>query len=281
MKQPKRFTSSAAIARFQGAYGYSPAGCKPSRGVLTLPRPELFAWASGFHNAGFTLHFHAIGDDAMRASLDAIERARRSDGVSSQPDTIAHAQLINPVDVVRLGKDHINVAFTYAWGYTDPDYDITVVPFIDKVTGTGPAALHDPTFYYERNAYPTRSVKAAGATLIAGSDAPVDTRDPRPFINMQMALTRRFAGQPALNPSQAIGVNDVLDAYTINGARALGRGEDIGSIEVGKSADFILIDQDILGLAATGSADYIGKTKVLGTWFQGRRVFSAEGPDAK
>lgn len=152
--------------------------------------------------------------------------------MSSQPDTIAHAQFINPADVVRLGKDHINVAFTYAWSYTDPDYDITVVPFIDKVTGTGPRALHDPKFYYERNAYPTRSVKAAGATLIAGPDAPVDTRDPRPFTNMQMALTRRFAGQPALNPSQTIGINDVLDADTINGARALGRGDDIGSIRV-------------------------------------------------
>lgn len=281
IKHPKRFRSGAEIARFQRAHGYSPANCKASRGVLTLPRPELFAWASGFHNAGFTLHFHAIGDDAMRASLDAIERARRADGVSSQPDTIAHAQLIHPADVVRLGKDHINVAFTYAWGYTDPDYDITVVPFIDKVTGAGAGALHDPKFYYERNAYPTRSVKAAGATLIAGSDAPVDTRDPRPFTNMQMALTRRFAGQPALNPAQTIGINDVLDAYTINGARALGRGDDIGSIEVGKSADFILVDQDILGLAATGGADYIGKTKVLGTWFQGRQVFSSEGTDAK
>lgn len=280
-KHPQRFKSSAAIARFQRAHGYSPTSCKPSRGVLTLPRPELFAWASGFHAAGFTLHFHAIGDDAMRASLDAIERARRLDGVSSQPDTIAHAQLIHPADVLRLGKDHINVAFTYAWGYTDPDYDITVVPFIDKVTGTGSAALHDPRFYYERNAYPVRSVKEAGATLIAGSDAPVDTRDPRPFINMQMALTRRFTGQPALNPSQAIGINDVLDAYTINGARALGRGDDIGSLEVGKSADFILVDQDVLGLAATGGADYIGKTKVLGTWFQGRRVYSADGMSAQ
>ena len=273
---PEHFKSEAAIERFRHANGYAPVRCQPSRGVLTLPRPELFAWASGFHEAGFTLHFHAIGNDAVRASLDAIELARQQDGVSSQPDTIAHAQLVDPADVIRLGKNHIYLAFTYAWIYTEPDYDITVIPFIDKVTGSGPAALHEPAFYYEHNVYPVRSAKAAGATLIAGSDAPVDTRDPRPFVNMQMAVTRRFPGQPALNPGEAISITEVLDAYTINGARSLGRADEMGSLEAGKSADFILLDQDILALAGSGDADRIGKTRVLGTWFKGRRVYNGE-----
>ncbi len=275
-KFPQAFKSQTAIDVFRKVNGYAPFACTPSRGVLTLPRPELFDWAAGFHQAGFTLHVHAIGDDALRATLDAIERARKLDGVSSQADTIAHAQLIHPDDVVRIGRDRINVAFTYAWAYTDHDYDLSVIPFIDKVTGTGAAGLHDPSFYYERNAYPTRSVKAAGGILIAGSDAPVDTRDPRPFINMQMAVTRRFAGQPALNPSESLSIQDVLDAYTINGARSLGRADEIGSLEVGKSADFILLDQDILALAAAGEADRIGKTRVLGTWFKGKRVYDGE-----
>ncbi|MFO1468402.1 MAG: amidohydrolase family protein [Steroidobacteraceae bacterium] len=274
---PQRWSGDAAIASFRKANGYAPASCTPYRGVLTLPRPELYAWAEGFHRAGFTLHVHAIGDDALRATLEAIERARRSDGVATQLDTIAHAQLIHPDDVIRLGKDHINLAFTYAWAYTEPEYDITLIPFIDKVTGTGPSALHEANFYYERNAYPVRSAKAAGATLIAGSDAPVDTRDPRPFVNMQMAVTRRFPGQPALNPAERVALADVLDAYTINGARALGRGAEIGSLEPGKSADFIIIDQDIVALER-GDPDRIGKTKVLSTWFQGRNVYAAEKP---
>ena len=276
-RHAQRYASQAAIDIFRKEYGYAPAACTPSRGVLTLPRPDLLEWAAGFHRAGFTLHVHAIGDDALRATLDAIEYARAADGVATQADTIAHAQLIHPDDVLRLGRDRINVAFTYAWAYTDPDYDMSVIPFIDKVSGQAPAALHDPSFYYERNAYPVRSVKAAGGILIAGSDAPVDTRDPRPFINMQMAVTRRFAGRPALNPAQAISIGEVLDAYTLNGARALGRAEEIGSLEVGKSADFILLDQDILALADT-DPDRIGKTRVLGTWFKGRRVFDGERP---
>jgi predicted amidohydrolase YtcJ len=272
-----RFRDDHQIAAFLRAHGYSPSRCLPSRGVLTMPRNDLFAWASAFHQAGFTLHFHAIGDRAVRTAIDAIETARRLDGVSTQPDTIAHAQLVNPSDVTRLGRNHLYVAYTFAWINTDREYDLTVVPFIDRVMGSGGRALHDPTFYYERNAYATRSVKAAGATLIAGSDAPVDTRDPRPFINMEMALMRSLPGEPALNAAEALRIDEVIDAYTINGARALGRAAETGSIEVGKSADFILLDTDIVRLADSGKAVDIGKTKVLRSWFQGRPVYTASG----
>jgi predicted amidohydrolase YtcJ len=68
----------------------------------------------------------------------------------------------------------------------------------------------------------------------------------------------------------------VLDAYTINGAHALGRASEIGSLETGKSADFILVDQDILALGDGGHPEKIGDTKVLETWFMGNRVYSAQ-----
>jgi predicted amidohydrolase YtcJ len=153
---------------------------------------------------------------------------------------------------------------------------MTVVPFIDRVKGSSPDDLHPADGYYERNAYPVKSVKDAGATLVAGSDAPVDTRDPRPFVNMQMAVTRAFNGQRALNPSQRVALRDVIDAYTINGARYLDLDKVAGSIEPGKSADFILLDQDILALADAGDPGKIGSTKVLGTWFMGRKVYDSK-----
>ena len=68
-------------------------------------------------------------------------------------------------------------------------------------------------------------------------------------------------------------IRDVLDAYTINGAKYLKRDQETGSLEVGKSADFIVTDQDILALADTGNADRITDTKVLETWFRGQRVY--------
>jgi len=66
----------------------------------------------------------------------------------------------------------------------------------------------------------------------------------------------------------------VLDAYTINGARMLGRDQDFGSLEAGNSADFVILDRDILALADGGHADEVGATRVLETWFQGRRVYA-------
>jgi predicted amidohydrolase YtcJ len=101
----------------------------------------------------------------------------------------------------------------------------TVIPFIQAVQGNSYEALHPPDSYYESNVYPVRSSKEAGAILVAGSDAPVDSADPRP------------------------------------------------SIEVGKSGDFIVLNQDILKLADEGHADDIRNTDVLETWFMGKRVY--------
>ena len=77
-----------------------------------------------------------------------------------------------------------------------------------------------------------------------------------------------------MSPQQRLNIRDLIDAYTINGARALNRADEIGSLEVGKSADFILVDQNILALADQGHPEKIGDTKVLETWFMGKKIFS-------
>jgi hypothetical protein len=141
------------------------------------------------------------------------------------------------------------------------------------VQGNSYEALHPPGSYYESNVYPVRSSKEAGAILVAGSDAPVETSDPRPFVNMSRAVTRALPGGHALSPGQAITIRDVIEAYTISGARFLGREKQAGSIEVGKSGDFIVLDQDILRLADEGHAEDIRNTDVLETWFMGKRIY--------
>jgi predicted amidohydrolase YtcJ len=150
---------------------------------------------------------------------------------------------------------------------------MTVVPFIDKVIGNGYPALHPPNGYYEPNVYPFKGVKDAGGTLVAGSDAPVNTPDPQPFVNMAAAVTRRLPGGPPESPAQAVSIRDVIDAYTINGARFLHRDAEAGSLETGKSADFIVVDRDALHLADQGRADEVADTHVLETWFQGKVVY--------
>ncbi len=274
---PAKYEAADAAAAFQKAHGYHPAECTISSGQLQHDRAVILEFARRFHLAGFNLHIHAIGDAAVRAAVDAIEDARAADGIRTTRDGIAHLQLGHPDDVARLGRDHLYIAYTYAWANVDPEYDITVIPFIQQVQGNSYAELHPPGSYYESNAYPVRSSKEAGAVLVAGSDAPVDTPDPRPFVNMAMAVTRRLPGAPALNPSQAISIRDVIDAYTISGARFLGLEQEAGSIEVGKSGDFVVLDQDILKLADEGHADDIRNTAVLETWFMGKSVYVGKG----
>ncbi len=277
--KPERYASDAESAAFTRANGFHPGQCQISSGQLQHERDVILEFVKRFHLAGFNVHIHAIGDRAARTAVDAIEAARAADGIATTRDSLAHLQLVHPDDVRRIGRDRLYVAFTYAWANVDPEYDLTVIPFIQHVTGNSYAALHVPGSYYEENAYPFRSVRDAGAILTAGSDAPVETRDPRPFRNMAGALSRRAADGPPLNAAQAITIEDVLQAYTLNGARMLGREADSGSIEVGKSADFVLLDRDLLRLAIDQRYDDIAATRVLGTWFEGRRVYRA--PAAK
>ncbi len=268
-----RYAGGAAAGAFLKEHGFHPGQCRISMGELQHTRPVIMEFVKRFHMAGFAVHIHAIGDMPIRTAVDAIEAARAADGVSTTHDALAHVQLVHPDDVARIGRDRLYLAFTYAWAYTDPQYDLSVVPFFDRVTGGDYAALHPVDGYYERNAYPVKSLRDAGAVLVAGSDAPVDTHDPRPFVNMAAAVLRSMPGQPPLNARESVTIRDVIDAYTISGARYLERDAETGSLETGKSADFIVLDRDILALADSGKADDIRNTKVLGTWFMGREVY--------
>jgi len=271
---PANYADSAAVAQFIAAHHYYPEQCAISYGRLQHDPAVIMEFVKRFHLAGFSLHIHVIGDGTLKLALDAVEAARAADGVSTQHDGLAHVQLAQPSDVARIGKDHLYVAFTYSWAVAEQDYDISIIPFIDKVMGNSYAALHAPGGYYGSNVYPFRAVKEAGGTLVAGSDAPVDSRDPRPFVNMAIGVTRRAPGLQPQNPAQAVSIRDLIDAYTINGARFLNRDEIAGSLEVGKSADFIVVDRDILKLADSGHAEDILHAQVLETWFQGRKVYT-------
>lgn len=262
--------SPAAHDEFRRANGFHPGQCTISSGVLEHDPAVLLEYIMRMHREGFTIHAHAIGDRAVRLAIDAIEAARNADGHAGVPDTIAHAQLVAPEDVERIGRDHLGLAMTFAWADVFPEYDQQVIPFIDRVANDSIAALHDPANYYERQAYPTRALWDAGAIVAGGSDAPVDTRDPRPFVNLQVAVTRAAPRLPALNAGQALTLAEAVQAYTLNGARLLGREDEIGSLQAGKSADFIVLDRDIFAVPI----ESVGATRVLETWFQGRKVYS-------
>jgi predicted amidohydrolase YtcJ len=258
---------------FRSRHGFFPTQCRISRGVLENPANFILDYMAAVDGAGFNIHAHVIGDRAVRTALDGFDRAQRENGKRKARHSLGHIQLVAPEDYQRIGDHGLYLVFTYAWITVDPFYDLTVIPFVNPVQGM--AGMYDPASYYIQNAYPARQLQAAGAHLAGGSDAPVDTREPRPFFNIQQAVTRAGEDGRVMNPAAALDIRNALDVYTINGARLFGHDAETGSLEVGKRADIILIDRDLLTLTETGRAQDIGATEVLLTLFEGRTVFEA------
>ncbi|MCB1708162.1 MAG: amidohydrolase family protein, partial [Halioglobus sp.] len=246
-----------------------PAQCLLSDGVMFQSADTTMKFIQAAVDSDLSVHFHAIGDRAVRTAVDAIAAVTR-DTPSTNRHSIAHAQLVDPGDIARIAALKIPVAFTYAWAVRDYGYDVTVIPFIDKISSL--QDMYNAENYYMRQAYPARSILAAGGVLAAGSDAPVDTADPRPFHNIEKAVTRD-EGEGPMNAGEGIGILDAIDAYTINGARLMHQQDITGSLEAGKKADFIILDRDIVALAENGNADQVSETKVLETWFDGARIY--------
>jgi len=154
---------------------------------------------------------------------------------------------------------------------TNPAYDMTVMPFIGDVTG--PNGIYDPESYHMKNSYPVRSIMQAGGVTVAGSDAPVEDRSPRPFINMALGVTRQGTDGKVLNADETIDIHQMIAAYTINGAHALKQEGVTGSIEVGKKADMAVLDRNIVEMYDRGEGYEIAKTKVDLTFFEGELIY--------
>ena len=255
--------------------GFLPERCKLSKGVLEKDATFLYDYTLALFRVGINVHSHAIGDRAVRFALDAFAAARKASPQSQATLSIAHAQIVHPDDIPRFGALNVHTAFTYAWIEPDVDYQMTVSPFIEQIRAV--EDLFDPQGYVYQFSYPAASIKAAGGILTAGSDAPVETRDPRPLYNLEKAVTRKNDTTGYIyNPRERISVADALDAYTINGAMALGQSQLTGSLEVGKKADFVILSTDLLALEAAGKADEISDTQIVATWFDGLQIYSAD-----
>jgi predicted amidohydrolase YtcJ len=223
----------------------------------SLIDPSLFRRiVKRYEGAGFQIHVHAIGDRATHTALDVFEAAQK-EGVPPQsvPPVIAHLALVVPADIARFAADGVVADIQPLWA-REPR------PNSGLKEDLGEARL--------KERMPIASFARAGVHMAAGSDWPVSSMDP--FDGMEAAVTRASRVEPGLavsNPDERVDIATILRAYTIGGAYAMREEHETGSLEVGKAADFAVLDRDPLTIPSTD----IHKVKVLSTWLLGRQVF--------
>ncbi|MDL9980204.1 amidohydrolase [Microbacterium sp. ASV49] len=225
-------------------------------GTTTMDADELYAWLHAVAERGLGAKVHVTGDGSARMLIDVVERLR-GEGYTDTLFQMAHGQFLAGDDIERLARLRIAA-------------DIS--PFL-WFPGVIPDALAAVLGDRAEHSQPNRSILDAGGLVAGGSDWPV-SESPNPFEGMQGLVTRadplgRAPG--VLWPEQAITAQEALEVFTINAARAMGLGDVTGSLSPGKSADFVILDSDLVA----GRAEEIIRTRVLETWFAGRRVYAA------
>lgn len=235
---------------------YNDGSGKPgaSHGKLYLEEQSMKEFFRRADAAGFNIHVHAIGDAAVRETLDAIEAARA--GGNKRLYSIAHLQSIDPADLPRFAQLGVIASLQLFWALPD-NYSVeALLPYIGAER--------------QQRIYPARSLVAAGATIAGGSDWDVSSFNPFEAMATGMARTNPAdPGRGALNAKESLTLDELLHAYTINAARLLGREAEIGSITPGRAADLIVLDRR---LSASSTADEVRSTRVARAFVGGRQV---------
>lgn len=257
-----------------------------NRGELYIT-PEVFTeMATTLDRSGYQIQTHAIGDRAVRVALDGFEAMREAGrghgqgdgqghgygqggnrgnghGVDSRP-SISHAEIVHPDDFGRFEELGVVPVMSYQWAKPGPDSTDAVKPYL------GPTRWDR----YE----PEGQLYAAGAKIAFGSDYPVDPLDE--FFALEVAVLRQADWGPdfpsyagTLNADPGLSLPAAIRGMTINAAYAMHQDEVTGSIERGKLADLLILDQNLFEVPP----DDISETKVLLTMVGGDVVYRDEG----
>ncbi|MHC8380368.1 amidohydrolase [Pseudomonas sp. LB3P14] len=222
------------------------------QGELLIDPKHFGELVSAIDQRGWLVHIHAIGDRAVRESLNGIAQARK-DRQSGVTHSITHLQMVNPKEFARFKPLNVIASMQLLWATAD-DYTLDMIkPYVSALA-----------FRYQ---YPAHSLLKQGATIAGASDWPVST--PNPWNAMAQAITRD-GPLGVLNADERIDRETMFYAYTLNAARTIGLEKQIGSLSPGKQADFIVLDRDVFSVDNKALHD----TQVLQTWFAGREVYA-------
>jgi hypothetical protein len=205
---------------------------------------------------GMTIVIHAIGDATIRQFIDAVAKVKEEKGELGARHIVSHGLLFHPDDMARAAELGITIEFSpVSWYPSD-------------LAEAQRAAVGDERM---KRWAPIKSAVDAGIRIALASDGPIAWHDP--LVALEAAVTRRAQGGKGepLNPDQAIDVATAVEAYTLGPAYLTSQDDKTGSIEVGKFADMVVLDQNIFEIDPT----QIGETKVLQTVLDGRVVFES------
>jgi predicted amidohydrolase YtcJ len=227
-------------------------------GTLNWEPEKLNPFVEMLDKEKFQIHFHAIGDKAVRVALTSLESAQKANGIRDARPMIAHLEVIDPNDIPRFASLNVVPVFQPLWAYED-DYikDLTI-----------------PKLGAERSRwiYPMHSVLVTGATMAMGSDWNVSSVNP--LDGIEVAVTRQdpegaTASDKPFIPEERIALRDALSAYTIGSAFVTFRDKETGSIEPGKLADIIVLSEDLFTIPPS----QISEVKVLLTLLGGKEIY--------
>lgn len=236
-------------------------GCHTSNSGLDFVDPVgLREYVTRLDALGFQVHFHSLGDRAVRHALDAIEAARVANGPDGQRHHLAHLQVVHPDDVPRFAQLGATANMQALWAAFEPQMTELTLPYL----GERRAAWQ----------YPWGDLVRSGAALAAGSDWSVSSPDPLDGIHV--AVNRRMPdaaeGVPAFFPEQCLPLSTAVAAYTAGSARVNGHEDATGHLSVGMLADLALLDRDIFA----APADEIAEARVARTYVGGRLVYGSD-----
>jgi hypothetical protein len=230
-----------------------------AQGELYVDGPTLNPIVAELERLGWQSHIHAIGDGAVTVALDAFANARGENPRIRAHQTIAHAEMVNPVDYARFGQFDITASMGLQWAKPAPDSTEAVQPYVGERWD-----------WYE----PTVPITNGGGRVSLGSDCCLDPFDE--WFDLEVAILREADWGPefpqfegTLNALPGLSLQQGIRAITINGAYQMHQEKVTGSLEVGKMADLVVLDQNLTQIPL----DDISNTDVLMTMVGGEVVW--------
>ncbi|QNK51367.1 amidohydrolase [Brevibacterium sp. PAMC23299] len=251
----KQFIDGVITART--AYLLEPYADQPeTRGETSFPPETIKKWVVAADKEGFSIRFHAIGDGAIRLALDAYEEAQKTNGKRDSRHSVEHIEVIHPDDIHRFSELGVTVSM-------QPDH----LAMSERGVYTEQIGAEREKYVFSIN-----TLQKTGAKLAFGTDFPIDILNP--LLQIYRAVTRiDSSGKTVWHPHECITLAEALKAYTSGPAYGTFREQELGTLEVGKLADIIVLERNLFEVLV----EEIPDIKVLLTLVDGQVVYDYAG----